>query len=155
MLDHFPTHSVRFLWRDYNEKLARWDVFKWQWRMKFERTPWSKVFHEKLTGFHLVKKLPTLYGSWRFIVMFTRSGYFSLPWSWSIQLIPYQPISLWSFLTLSSHLSQGLPSGLFSSGFPTITLHAPVLFPTVPTCPLYLILLDLVTRIIFGEKCSS
>jgi len=43
-------------WRD--------NIFsKWQWRMRVELTPWSKVFHEKLTGVHLVEKFPTLYGS--------------------------------------------------------------------------------------------
>jgi len=26
-------------------------------------TPWSKVLHEKLTGFQLVKKFPTFYGT--------------------------------------------------------------------------------------------
>jgi hypothetical protein len=149
--------SIHTIW-DFCEEIImkswRDKIFsKWQWRMRAELTLWSKVFHEKLTGFHLVKKFPTLYGSWRLIAMFTRAGYFSLPWSWSIQLMPYQPISLRSFLILSSHLSQGLPSGLFSSGFPTITLYAPVLFPIILSYLIHLILLDLVTRTIFDEEC--
>jgi hypothetical protein len=36
------------------------------------------------------------------------------------QSSPYYPIlSLWSILTLSTHLRLGLPSGLFPFGFPT------------------------------------
>ena len=36
---------------------------------------------------------------------------------------------------MSSHLRLGLPSGLFSSGFPIKALHAPLLSPTCATCP--------------------
>jgi len=106
--------------------MQRWreKIFsKCQWRMRVELTPWSKVFHEKLRGVQLVKKFSTLYGSWRFISMFTRASYLFLPWSWSIQLMPYQPISLRFFLILPFHLYQGLPSCLFSSGF---SHHNPV-----------------------------
>ena len=49
-------------------------------------------------------------------------------------------------LILSSHLSLGLPSGLFSSVFPTKTLYTPILYPIRATYPAQFILLDFITR---------
>ena len=46
------------------------------------------------------------------------------------------------------------PSGLFPSGFPTKTLHTPLLSPIRATCPAHLILLHLITRTILGENRS-
>jgi hypothetical protein len=40
------------------------------------------------------------------------------------------------------HLTLGLPSGIFPSGFPTKTLYTLLLSPIRATCPAYLILLD-------------
>ena len=53
---------------------------------------------------------------------------------------------------LSSHLSLGLPIGLFFSGLPINTVYAPLLSPTRATFPTHPILLDFITRIIFDEE---
>ena len=65
------------------------------------------------------------------------------------------PTSWRSILILSFHLHLGLPSGPFTSGFPTKTLYKPLLSPIHATCPTHLILLDLITWTIFGEKYRS
>jgi len=65
------------------------------------------------------------------------------------------PTSWKSTLILSSHLSLGLPSDLLSLDFPTNTLYRPLLSFVRPTCPAHLILLDFITRTIFGEQYRS
>jgi len=57
-----------------------------------------------------------------------------------------------SILILSSHLSLGLPSGLFPSSFPTKTHYTPLLCPIRATCPTNLILQDLITWKVLGEQ---
>ena len=102
-----------------------------------------------------VKKFPAFYGTRRFITAFTSARHLSLSWASSIQSIPPHPTSWRSILILSSHLRLGLPSGLFPSGFPTKILYTPLLPPYVLHAPAHLILLDLITRIIFGEEYRS
>ena len=117
-------------------------------------TPWCRVLLEKLTGFQLVKKFPACYGTPRFITACTSVRQMSLSWASPIQSTYPHPTSWRSILIVSTHLRLGLPSGLFPSGFPTKTLHAPLSSPTRATCPAHLILLDFITRTILGHIIS-
>ena len=95
-------------------------------------TPWCRVLLEKLTGLKLVKKFPTFHRTRRFITTLTSVRHLSLSWTSPIQSIYPHPTSWRSVLILSTHLRLGLPSSLFSSGFPTKTLYTPSPRPYVP-----------------------
>ena len=86
-------------------------------------TPWCRVPHEKLTGLQLVKKFPAFHGTRKSITALTSVRHLSLSWASSIRSINPHPTSWISILILSTHLRLGLPSGLFPSGFPTMTLY--------------------------------
>ena len=117
--------------------------------------PWSRVLLEKLTGSQLVKKFSAFYGNRWFITAFTSARHLSLSWVSSTQSIPPHPTSWRSVLILFSHLSLGLPSGLFPSSFPTKTLYTPLISSIRATCPAHLILLDFITRKMLREENRS
>jgi hypothetical protein len=54
----------------------------------------------------------------------------------------YHPVSWRSMLILFCHPWLGLPGGVCSSGFPTKTLHARVVYQVLAMCPTHLILCD-------------
>jgi hypothetical protein len=84
--------------------------------------PWSRVI-ARLTGLQLVKKFPAFYGTRSIITAITNAGHLSLSRANSIQSISPHSTSCRSILILSSHIRQGLPNGLFPSGFPTKTVY--------------------------------
>jgi hypothetical protein len=113
------------------------------WPLAYLLFPRSTALLEKLTGSQLVKKFLTFYWNRRFITAFKSARHFSLSWASSIQsLTPHTTFGK-SILILYSHLSLGLPSGLFPSGFPTKTLYIPLLSHILATYPAHLILLIL------------
>jgi hypothetical protein len=60
----------------------------------------------------------------RFIIVFSRTKHWPLPWARWIQSTPFYSISFESIVTLSYHLRVGLISGLFLSCFSFKILYA-------------------------------
>ena len=102
--------------------------------------------------FQPVKKFRIFCGTQRFVTAFTHACHLSLSSASSIQYIPPYPTSWRYIFIFSSYLCLGVPCGLFSAGFPNKTLYTPLLSPIRATCPVHLILLDLITRTILGEE---
>jgi hypothetical protein len=60
---------------------------------------------EKLTVTQLVKKFPALYGTRRFITVFTTAGHWSLSWARWIQCTPTHPASRGSILQTHGYIN--------------------------------------------------
>ena len=86
------------------------------------------------------QEIPThfTHGTRRFSTALTSVRHLSLSWASPIQSIYPHPTSWRSILILSTHLSPGLHSGFFPSGFPIKTLYTPLSSPIRATCPAHL-----------------
>jgi hypothetical protein len=113
-------------------------------------TPCSTVLFEKLTGFQLVKKFLTFYGTRRFINTFRRA---TCPYPDPARSNQYPYPSSWRYiLIVSYHLCLGLPNELLPSGHPTKTLYTALFCPIEATCPAHFILLNFITRKILRKE---
>ena len=64
---------------EFEGKSFQCDVLRFRIKvMPYSLTPWSRVFLEKLTGFHLVKKFTAFYGTRWLIIAFTSARIMSL-----------------------------------------------------------------------------
>ena len=106
----------------------------------------------KLAGLQQGNKFPAFHGTRRFITALTSVRHLSLSWASPIQSKYPRPTSWRSILILLTHLRPGVPSGLLRSGFPSKNLYTPLSSPIRATCPAHLILLNFITRTIFGEQ---
>jgi hypothetical protein len=88
-----------------------------------ELTPWSWVLIQKAPVVQLLENSP-LFGTRRFITVFTRARHRSASQTRLIQFVTPHSTSLWYVLLLASHTRLGLPTDLFPSGFPNKTLDA-------------------------------
>ena len=91
---------------------------------------------------HVAKKCHTFYGTWTFVAMSSKACLLPLCLSLNNPVYYSHPVSWRSMLILSCHPWLGLPGGLFSSGFPTKTLYACVIYQLLACAPPHLILLD-------------
>jgi len=128
-------------------------IYKWltNW-LTYKLTERTIVFWE-LTNPKLVKKFPAIYVAWWFITLFTRVNYLSQinP----IHVILLFPEDLFNIFLLST---PGFSKCLLYLRFPhkkKKNLYASLLPRIRATCPSYLILLYLITRVIFGEEYRS
>ena len=121
---HLLTYLLTNLLIHYLEQSPSWEANRFSCSQEIPHNLWNPKVHYRI---HSARHL-------------------SLSWAISIQSLSTHPSSWWSILILSSRLRLSLPSGIFSSEFPTKTLYNPLLYPIRATCPAYLILLDLITR---------
>jgi hypothetical protein len=99
----------------------------------------------------VTQEFPNIFGTRRFITVFTRTLQWSISWARLIHSIPplYSPLRF--ILILSSHIHLRISSWLLPFGFPTNILYA-FISPICAKFPAYFIFLDLIILIIKGQE---
>jgi hypothetical protein len=118
-------------------------------------TPCSRVQLQKLTGVQLVKKFPSF--DWNpkdhHHIHYCQPPVPVL--SQLDQFAPPHPSSCRPILVLSSHRLLGLPNGLFTAGFPTKTLYAPLLSTIMSSFNFYATFAPLRTWLLEGHDWNA
>jgi hypothetical protein len=83
-----------------------------------------------------------------YLKVHSSSRHLSIPCARLIQSMPPHPMSWRFILILSSHLRLGLWNGVLPLCHPTKTLYAPLISSICATCPVFLVLLNLVAWMI-------
>jgi hypothetical protein len=124
-------------------------------RLCEELTLWSSAYLEKLIVPQPGKKFPSPSTSWNLkIHCHVHKGPPLVRIASHISPVcVYHSISWRSTLLLCSHL--GFASGVFPSVFPAKFRHSSFISPIGATCPIHLILRDLITLVTYGEEYKS
>jgi hypothetical protein len=105
------------------------------------------------------QETPCLFGTQRFIIIFTIAHHYTLSIVRCIQSTPSHLVSLSSIFILFSHVHLDLPNGLFPSGFQTKILHAFLISPTCATCSTHLSVIQYILFMCFflipSEVCEA
>ena len=126
----------------------------WFIRRRFRSNSMEQSPSSEANNSQLVKKFPTFSGTGRFITALTTVRHLS-PNTGLKKPVRASPSHFLKIVwILSSHLGIGLPSDLLPSGFPTKTVYTQLLAPIRATYLAHIIL-DLITRTIFGEEYRS
>ena len=101
-LTRVETRSLRFMYiYTINKMLCYTDTIIILVHLTYLLTPWGRVLLEKLTGSAAIQEIPRIFGTWRFITVFTSVRHLSLSWANSIQSPQPPPTSWRSILILS------------------------------------------------------
>jgi hypothetical protein len=105
----------------------------------------QQSFCSELIAPRLVNKLPVIYVSRELITLFTKARHYFLTSPKWTQCTPSHINHLKSILIISFDLFLRLPSSFLRSGFPTKFSYAFLICTMRATCPVHLILLNLIT----------
>jgi len=127
---------------------AHSNLFYWFLNSKQQIPSWEA------NRFSASQEIPCILWTRKFITEFTSARHLSLPWTRAIHSMPLHRTFRKYILILPSHLRLRLPSG----SFPHVSTPNPYMRLSSPMrakCPALINLLNLITRITFGDEYKS
>jgi len=87
-LNSILAHILQTEFKGFNTRIRYVRPCRISYFLTYLLTPWSRVLLEKLTGSAASQEIPHIYGTRRFITVFTSARHLSLSWTNSIQSPP-------------------------------------------------------------------